>query len=182
MTTTLQRTMFETSRAAEYFNARELQAQTGQLIDQFATVALKELVDNALDACETANVAPTIRLKVHRDNGLLHVSVEDNGSGVHPETVRRILNLQTRTSDKAAYRAPTRGGEQTQRWRRAQQGRMSSNAQQRAGTGSRVPLQREGTAIASAMPRERGIPVARAARPGLRRHVPNAYCQTGFAQ
>jgi hypothetical protein len=38
---TLERTVFETSRAAEYFNATELQAQTGQPLDRFAAVALK---------------------------------------------------------------------------------------------------------------------------------------------
>jgi len=54
----MERTIFETPRAAEYFDARELQAQTGQPRYEFATVVLKELVDNALDAAETAGVAP----------------------------------------------------------------------------------------------------------------------------
>jgi hypothetical protein len=45
--TNLKRTTFETSRAGEYFDARELQAQTGQPLQNFAAVALKELVDNA---------------------------------------------------------------------------------------------------------------------------------------
>ena len=56
----LQRTTFSTSRAAEYFDARELSAQTGQSQYNFAHVAIKELVDNALDACETAGVAPVV--------------------------------------------------------------------------------------------------------------------------
>jgi DNA topoisomerase VI subunit B len=30
--------------------------------DQFAGVCLKELVDNALDACETAGVAPEVEV------------------------------------------------------------------------------------------------------------------------
>src|SRR5919109_5359065 len=107
----LERTTFETSRAAEYFSVRELQAQTGQPREQFAAVALKELVDNALDACETTGIAPVIDIDVRGQNGLLCLGVEDNGEGITPETVRRILNFQTRTSDKAAYRSPTRGAQ-----------------------------------------------------------------------
>ena len=49
----LERTIFETSRAAEYFEAKELQAQTGQPIEMFPTVVLKELVDNALSTLDT---------------------------------------------------------------------------------------------------------------------------------
>ena len=41
MTAPLERTIFEVSRAEEYFNARELQAQTGQPVEWFAAVALK---------------------------------------------------------------------------------------------------------------------------------------------
>ena len=37
----LKRTTFETSRAGEYFDARELQAQTGQPSSNFVAVALK---------------------------------------------------------------------------------------------------------------------------------------------
>ncbi len=49
--TQLQRTTFETSRAAEYFDGRQLSALTGVPQTEFASVCLKELVDNALDAC-----------------------------------------------------------------------------------------------------------------------------------
>jgi DNA topoisomerase VI subunit B len=107
----LKRTTFETSRAAEYFDARELQAQTGQPASNFATVALKELMDNALDACETAGVAPEVGIEVREEEGLIRLSVSDNGSGIPLETVRKVLNFDTRTSDKAAYRSPTRGAQ-----------------------------------------------------------------------
>jgi DNA topoisomerase VI subunit B len=107
----LQRTTFETSRAAEYFEARELQAQTGQPRQNFATVALKELVDNALDACETAGVAPEIGVEVDEDDGVVRLAVSDNGPGILPETVRKVLDFGVRVSDKAAYRAPTRGAQ-----------------------------------------------------------------------
>ena len=47
----LNRTVFSFSRALEYFDAEELQAQTGQPVYNFYSVVLKELVDNALDEC-----------------------------------------------------------------------------------------------------------------------------------
>lgn len=106
----LQRQVFEISRAAEYFSAKELQAQTGQLAENFAAVVLKELVDNALDACETAGVTPEITIEVSGQD-VISIAVADNGPGLPPETIRRILNFNTRTSDKAAYRSPSRGAQ-----------------------------------------------------------------------
>jgi hypothetical protein len=108
---TFVRTTFETSRASEYFNVRELQAQTGQPKERFATVALKELIDNALDACESAGIAPSITIAIAMAPAVMQMTVADNGAGIPPETVRRILNFETRTSDKAAYRSPTRGAQ-----------------------------------------------------------------------
>ncbi|MBM4274123.1 MAG: ATP-binding protein [Deltaproteobacteria bacterium] len=106
----LQRQVFEISRAAEYFTVRELQAQTGQLEKNFAHVVLKELVDNALDACETARVKPEITIEISSLD-TLKIAVGDNGPGLPPETVQRVLNFATRTSDKAAYRSPSRGAQ-----------------------------------------------------------------------
>ena len=37
------------------------------------------------------------------------MSVKDNGNGIPPEALENILDFRTRTSDKAAYRSPTRG-------------------------------------------------------------------------
>ena len=48
----LKRTMFETSRVLEYFTERELSYQTGHSRDAWPLVILKELMDNALDACD----------------------------------------------------------------------------------------------------------------------------------
>jgi len=110
MAVLLQRQVFEISRAAEYFTVRELQAQTGQLAENFAKVVLKELVDNALDACETAGVTPEITIEISGQDTIA-MAVSDNGPGLPPETIRRILNFSTRTSDKAAYRSPSRGAQ-----------------------------------------------------------------------
>lgn len=107
----LERTMFETSRAAEYFDAKELQAQTGQPLKMFPTVVLKELIDNALDACESFGVAPVIDIAVSNSSGSINISVRDNAGGIASRTIKRILNFQTRTSDKTVYRSPTRGAQ-----------------------------------------------------------------------
>jgi hypothetical protein len=109
--TKLQRTTFETSRAAEYFDARQLSALVGVSQDEFASVCLKELVDNSLDACETAVVAPVVGVKVEREDDLIHLSVSDNGPGIPAEVVRKVLDYNVRVSDKAAYRSPTRGAQ-----------------------------------------------------------------------
>src|SRR5687768_14170700 len=105
---TLHRPMFTRGRAAEYFDADELEAQTGRPRREFAAVCLKELVDNALDAAETAGVAPEVGILAIVGRDCVGLTVADNGPGLAPETVARILDFDTRTSDKAAYRSPTR--------------------------------------------------------------------------
>jgi DNA topoisomerase VI subunit B len=105
------RTTFETSRAAEYFDARQLSALVGVSQDEFASVCLKELVDNSLDACETAGVPPVVGVKVEREGGVIRLSVSDNGPGLPADVVRKVMNYDIRVSDKAAYRSPTRGAQ-----------------------------------------------------------------------
>ncbi len=103
--------MFEASRAAEYFDARQLSTLTGVSADEFASVCLKELIDNGLDACETAGVAPEISIDVRDEEGVIRLAVSDNGPGIPPEVVRKVLDYNIRVSDKAAYRSPTRGAQ-----------------------------------------------------------------------
>src|SRR5215210_7806927 len=102
----LERTTFETSRTAEYFDARQLSMLTGVAQREFASVVLKELVDNALDAAETHEVAPEVSVEVEtqdaryddgsiKDDGLLYIAVTDNGKGIPPDTVRKLLNFET---------------------------------------------------------------------------------------
>ena len=107
----LERTTFETSRAAEYFDARQLSTLTGVGTRDFASVCLKELVDNSLDACETAGVAPEISVEARNEQGAIRLAVSDNGPGIPPEVVRKVLDYNIRVSDKAAYRSPTRGAQ-----------------------------------------------------------------------
>jgi hypothetical protein len=105
----LERAVFEFSRGVEYFDPRELQTMTGQPLERFPDVILKELLDNCLDAAESAGVAPKISVRLVRRGRLVFLLVRDNGGGMDPETVAKVLNFHTRTSDKAHYRAPTRG-------------------------------------------------------------------------
>lgn len=107
----LKRTTFEKSRTADYFDVATLQKETGQPRSNFATVAFKEIVDNALDACETAGVAPEIGIDVDEKDETIRLTVSDNGGGLASETVQKMLDFNIRVSDKAAYRSPTRGAQ-----------------------------------------------------------------------
>ncbi len=59
----LDRTTLRTSRLLDFCSRKELIAQTGHQPDAWPLVVLKELVDNALDACEEAEVAPEITIR-----------------------------------------------------------------------------------------------------------------------
>jgi DNA topoisomerase VI subunit B len=109
--TSFQREIFETPRVSEYFSARELTMLTGQPRAQFAAVLEKELGDNGLDAAETAGVPPELSFQVRTSGKLLTISVADNGPGLHPEILEKVLDFTVRASDKAAYRSPTRGAQ-----------------------------------------------------------------------
>jgi hypothetical protein len=101
----LERTIFSTSRAAEFLEERALQAQTGQPRESFGDVVAKEITDNGLDECEAAGVMPEI--EIEQDDDYLRIS--DNGRGLTSEIIERVLDFDTLTTDKAAYRSPTRG-------------------------------------------------------------------------
>jgi DNA topoisomerase VI subunit B len=60
----LTRVAFRVSRLMEFCTRRELQNQTGHGVEEWPLVVLKELMDNALDACEEAEVAPVISITV----------------------------------------------------------------------------------------------------------------------
>lgn len=105
------REIVSVSRGAEYLDARELAAQTGVAPHRLADAVLKELVDNALDACETAGATPEITVGVVWTSSTTMISVSDNGTGITPDVVSRILNFDTRTSDKLLWRSPTRGAQ-----------------------------------------------------------------------
>jgi hypothetical protein len=107
----LERTTFETSRLLEYFTERELRYQTGRQPAEWPLVILKECIDNALDACEDAGIAPVITVRLFETGAGAHITVSDNGAGMPLEVVERILDYSVRVSDKEAYVSPTRGAQ-----------------------------------------------------------------------
>ena len=72
---------------------------------------LKELIDNALDAAETAGREPVVSVCCLTTPTTILLSVADNGNGIADDIVTRLLDFSTRTSDKSAYRSPTRGSQ-----------------------------------------------------------------------
>jgi hypothetical protein len=101
----LQRTLFTLSREVEFFTERELESQIGQPPQLWRLALAKELIDNALDACETNDLAPEITI-VDTDECL---EVIDNGPGLPSETIEASLNYLLRASDKLFWVSPTRG-------------------------------------------------------------------------
>ena len=108
---TVKRTVFATPRAAEFLELRALQAQTGQPVEAFGHVVVKELLDNALDAAETAGRAPIIDIGTRTDDEVTFVTVSDNGAGITPATVADLCDFTMLVSDKARYRGPARGAQ-----------------------------------------------------------------------
>lgn len=100
-----QRSLFTFSREAEFFTQRELESQIGQPKRLWKVALAKELIDNALDACETAQCAPRIFV-VDTDE---YLEVTDNGPGLPTETIAASLNYLLRASDKLFWVSPTRG-------------------------------------------------------------------------
>ena len=54
-------------------------------------VAVKEAVDNALDACEEAGILPEVTVEVRERAGECRVVVEDNGPGIVESQIARIF-------------------------------------------------------------------------------------------
>ena len=103
----LDRAVFRTSRLLDFASEKELTAQTGHPPAEWPLVIVKELVDNALDACEEAGIAP--ELAVHVDES--GITVTDNGPGLPSDVVGDILDFSVRVSSREAYVAPDRGAQ-----------------------------------------------------------------------
>ena len=103
----LTRVAFRVSRLMEFCTRRELQNQTGHRVEDWPLVVLKELMDNALDACEEAEIAPVISIAVKSGS----VTIQDNGGGIKPSTIKLILDYTIRVSSREAYVSPTRGAQ-----------------------------------------------------------------------
>jgi DNA topoisomerase VI subunit B len=103
----LARHIFKTSRLAEFCSRKELTNQTGHAIEDWPLVVLKELLDNAIDAAEEADVAPCLEIEVSHEG----ISIADNGPGIGTGTVADILDYTVRVSSREAYVSPTRGAQ-----------------------------------------------------------------------
>jgi len=101
----LTRTVFHTKRAMEFFTEKELTMQIGFDRQHWPLALVKELLDNALDACETGGVPPDITITLTDDT----VSIQDNGPGLPLSILTDSLDYMERVSDKAYYVSPTRG-------------------------------------------------------------------------
>jgi hypothetical protein len=103
----LERTTFCTSREMDFFSEKELVTQTGHEREEWPLVVLKELIDNALDACEEADTPPVI--EVFADPA--GITVKDNGPGLPEDTLKGALDFTLRVSNREAYVAPDRGAQ-----------------------------------------------------------------------
>jgi Histidine kinase-, DNA gyrase B-, and HSP90-like ATPase len=102
---TFERKVFRVSRLADFATIDELVKQTGQPVENWVLVIVKELVDNALDEAEKAGVAPVVEITV-TDNA---ITVADHGRGIASATIKSLVDYSFRTSSNAAYVSPTRG-------------------------------------------------------------------------
>src|SRR5205814_7888917 len=104
---TVSRETFSTSRLLEYFSQKELTLQTGHEPDRWPEVIVKELIDNALDACEENARLPEIVVTITKNS----ITVQDNGPGLPASVITGVLDYSERTSSKDAYISPTRGAQ-----------------------------------------------------------------------
>ena len=103
---TFKRETHKLSRTMEFFdNEKELTAQMGFSKHHWPVALFKELLDNALDACESTNIAPVIQVEL-ADDALV---VSDNGPGLPLETLEKSLDYEFRVTDKIGYISPSRG-------------------------------------------------------------------------
>ena len=91
----------------DFFSEKELVAQTGHDVGDWPLVFIKETFDNALDACEEADIPPTIDVIADARG----ITVRDNGPGLPEATLRSAMDFTTRTSNREAYVGPTRGAQ-----------------------------------------------------------------------
>jgi hypothetical protein len=71
----------------------------------------QELVDNAIDAAEEADMAPIIKVAITtgKRGKPTRIVVADNGPGIPPATITDIIDYNVRVSSREAYISPTRG-------------------------------------------------------------------------
>ena len=91
----------------DYFTQRTLTGKSGLEPQWWPEMVAKELLDNAIDAAESAGVLPDVKLVVRPE----YIAVEDNGGGIPPEVLAGAFDFTVRASTKAKRIAPTRGSQ-----------------------------------------------------------------------
>lgn len=93
------RETFKTSREMDFFSEKELTTQTGHSIDEWPLVILKELIDNALDACEEADMPPAITVNVDACNPSMGTTTpRKDPLAICPTHLTKVLPSSTRTA------------------------------------------------------------------------------------
>jgi hypothetical protein len=88
----IKRVPFTVSRLMEFCTRRELVNQTGHDVHEWPLVVVKELIDNALDACEEAEIAPVISIEIEGDK----ITITDNGPGIPARVIDSVLDYRPR--------------------------------------------------------------------------------------
>jgi DNA topoisomerase VI subunit B len=91
----------------DFFSEKELVTQTGHEISDWSLVFAKEVIDNSLDACDEADIAPVIEVTADASG----ITVKDNGPGLPENTLGAAMDFTIRASNREAYVAPDRGAQ-----------------------------------------------------------------------
>lgn len=89
----------------DLFTLDGLQKQTGTQRSEWDIYTIKELMDNCLDACESAGIEPDVNITVRGDC----ITIRDNGPGITRETIYKVIDLDIYAGSKYYYSRPSRG-------------------------------------------------------------------------
>jgi len=107
MAAKLDRITFKTSREMDFLSEKELVTQTGHEVGEWPLVIVKELLDNALDACEESGIPPVVTIIADASS----ITISDNGPGLPESTLAAALDFTIRASSREGYVSPTRGAQ-----------------------------------------------------------------------
>lgn len=103
------RRMLGRSPITHYVTLEGLELLTGVDPKDFDLLIVKELVDNALDACDETTNIPSITIRQTKAANFIKLEVHDNAFGVGPEGIKKITDFSRLYSSRFHYKYPTRG-------------------------------------------------------------------------
>ncbi len=95
----------------EYLTIDGLEKRTGVNSNDFESYVLKELIDNALDTCESIEKKPEITVTTKVTDNQTTISVKDNGEGIAKKDLETVFDF-TRFSGTKYYRKNVTRGAQ----------------------------------------------------------------------